>query len=205
MNAGGLSPVADRKQQVLAVLLALTALLSCYVLLLEPLIARYQGLHEAREAALLQEQKYRALIARRPELEARVAALDAADSDTAVLFSGETASIAGAALATRIRTIIEAAGGEIRSSRTRQPTEELELTRVEVNLLAQIPFAALTGVLTEIELGKPSIFLDEVSIRSAQNPRSSQASDMVDLQVNAQGYTDLKPQRKSPTPQPEKT
>lgn len=182
----------DRKQQALAVLLLITTLLSLYVLALEPLLVRYQGLREARDAALLQEQKYRALIARRPELEARVAALDADDSDTAVLFAGETASIAGAALATRIRSIIEQAGGEIRSSRTRQPTEEMDLTRVEVNLLAQIPFAALTGVLAEIELGKPFIFLDEVSIRSAQNSRGGQAADVVDLQVNAQGYTDLK-------------
>jgi general secretion pathway protein M len=194
MNATTLDSAPDRKQAALAVLLLVSALLTAYVLLMEPVILRYRALAETRDAALLQEQKYMELIARRPEIEAQIAALDSRDSDTAVLFAGATASIAGANLASRMREIVEAAGGEVRSSRTRQPSEELDLTRIEVSMLAQLPFSALTEVLGEMELGKPYIFLDDVSIRSQQGNRGGGRADTIDLQLNGRGYTDLKRQ-----------
>lgn len=189
-----LDKAPDRKHAALAVLLLLSALLTAYVLLIEPVVLRYRALAETLDATLLQEQKYMALIARRPQLEAQIEALDSKDSDTAVLFSGVTASIAGANLASRMREIVEAAGGEVRSSRTRQPNEELDLTRIEVSMLAQLPFSALTEVLGEMELGKPYIFLDDVSIRSQQGNRGGGRADTIDLQLNGRGYTDLKRQ-----------
>lgn len=184
-------PVPDRRQKVLALLLFITAVMSVYVLAVEPVWTRYRQLDDALAAANARERRYLELLSKRGEIEARVAALDAGDSDAAVLFTGATASIAAARLEGRVRSVVEALGGEIRSSRTRQAAAELDLTRLEVTISARIPFGKLTEMLRRIELGTPYVFLESVSIRSQQNPRGGNTTDRIDLQLTAQGYADV--------------
>jgi len=181
----------DAKHKALALTLAVTALATLYVLALEPVWRRYQNLSDELAAAEDRERRYLELLAGRAEIEAKVAEMDREGRDGAVLFSGNTPSIAAAGLQARIREIVEALGGEIRSSRTRNPTDELDLTRLEVTITARIPFSALTEMLGRIELGTPYVFLDNVSIRSQQNTRGDRVSDQIDLQLTAQGYADI--------------
>ena len=184
-------PVPDARQKVLAMLLFITAVLSFYVLAVEPVWTRYRQLDDALAAAEDRERRYLELLSKRTEIEAKVAALEAGDSDAAVLFTGATPSIAAARLEGRIRGVVEDLGGEIRSSRTRESAAELDLTRIEVTISARIPFGQLTQMLRRIELGTPYVFLDSVSIRSQQTPRGGSATDRIDLQLTAQGYADV--------------
>ncbi|TAN42735.1 MAG: hypothetical protein EPN25_02380 [Nitrospirae bacterium] len=121
---------------------------------------------EAVKAKLL--DKYLALIAEKPQLEKRIAALKAErQADNSKLVDGQTPSLAAAALQETIKGIISGRGGSISSERVGKPENLGKFKVISVSIDAVLPdVRALSDILYSIETRTPYLVVKEIDARS---------------------------------------
>jgi hypothetical protein len=130
---------------------------------------------ETQKAKIATYEKYAAFVAKRPELEARLAKLrEARKADESKLLSGETLSLAAAALQTTVKGILTARGGTISSERVEKPEDLGKFKVVSVSIDAVMPDArALSDALYAMETQTPSLIVKELDtrVRNFTQPR----------------------------------
>jgi general secretion pathway protein M len=164
----GLSP-GVRRLLALAILAGLAWVLAFGIVV--PLVAAFG---EAQDIEL----RLREAAARKEEADRRVATLTAelqrlkAQQATAVGFMQSTSeSLAAADLQTRLRTAVEAAQGELRSTTPQAGRDEGNYRRISIRGQIAVSIAALQKVFYDFEAGTPYLFLDNVEIRAQPLPR----------------------------------
>ncbi|MDW8478929.1 MAG: type II secretion system protein GspM [Xanthomonadales bacterium] len=159
------------RDRLLAVLLLLAALGLVYLLGVHWwFVAGHRAL--ARELADLGEQaaRFRGLIAQRPEIEARLAEVEALDAANPGFLQDPSFDQASATLITRLRQATERHAGlspqgcMVLSNQPIRSREAEVFLRVTLNVQMRCGLEAFAAVLRELEGGSPMLFVDELSI-----------------------------------------
>ncbi len=112
-------------------------------------------------------QKYTAFVARRGELEKRMAELrETIKADEPKLISGETLSLAAASLQTTVKAMITSRNGTISSERVEKPEDMGKFKIVSVSIDAVVPDPrALSDALYAMETQTPYLVVRELDAR----------------------------------------
>ncbi len=165
MNQG----LKGRKQIVLLAIpvLAILAALVFYQYVYLPVKAEIASVKEMQTAKLKSLQKYMTFIAKKPDLEKRLAQLrEERKAEDPKLLSGDTLSLAAAALENGIKTIVTGRGGTISSERVEKPDDLGKFKVVNVSLDATVPDPrALSDALYTIETQTPYLVVRELDAR----------------------------------------
>jgi hypothetical protein len=120
--------------------------------------------------------KYLALIADKPRLEGRLAALrELRKAGAGKMIEGQTPSVAAAALQNTVKGIVTARGGTISSERVEKPEEAGKFKIITVAVDAVLPdIRALSDALYTMETQTPYLVVREldVAIQNYQEPRA---------------------------------
>jgi hypothetical protein len=112
--------------------------------------------------------KYDRFIARKSELQARLAASrEARRADDTKLIDGQTATVAAANLQNTIKGILTSRGGSLTSTRIEKPEEAGVFTLVSVSIDGMVPDTrALVDALYAIETQTPYLLVTELDART---------------------------------------
>lgn len=133
------------------------------------------SLKESRAVKVKTLEKFMALIAEKPEMEKKLAALkEARKADDSKLIEGQTPSIAAAALQDTVKGILTGRGGTISSERVSKPEELGKFKIINISIDAVVPDArALSDILYSIETRTPYLVVKELDarIRNFKEPK----------------------------------
>jgi len=129
--------------------------------------------------------KYMTLIAEKPELEKKLAALkEERKADDSKLIEGQTPSLAAANLQEVVKGIVTGRGGTISSERVGKPEDMGRFRVINISIDTVLPDArALSDILYSIESRTPYLVVKELDarIRNYRDPRDL----MVKLDISA--------------------
>lgn len=108
---------------------------------------------------------YRAEIAARPALEARLAALGRREASTSGLLRGDSTALAAANMQGLVTALVHQHGGQVRSVQNFPSAPAGGLEKIVVQYDLSLPLASLQNVIYQLETGQPFLFLDHVDIR----------------------------------------
>jgi general secretion pathway protein M len=109
-------------------------------------------------------------IAREGELRKENSELAASGQDAKLLLlEGETTGIAGANLQRLMNGLVLAYGGAASSFQILPPKEDGNLMRISMSLSISVGIDGLRDIIHGLETGMPLIFIDDITIRSAQD------------------------------------
>jgi general secretion pathway protein M len=178
----------------LALALLLAALFGAYQLILLPVIAAWREAESTIEQAQTLLQRYRALAEQRVQLAERVSAQEDLAASASGYLSGPSDALAAAALQDRVKSVIEGAEGELRSTQI-LPAKALEsgvpVRRTALRIQFAVSVEGLQEVLYELETGEPYLFIDDLNIREQRVRRRRNAPDpepMLDVSIEVSGY-----------------
>ncbi|MDA8433913.1 MAG: type II secretion system protein GspM [Nitrospiraceae bacterium] len=133
------------------------------------------SLKEEQTAKTKLLEKSVALIAEKPLLEKRLAALKAEkEADRTKLIEGQTLSLSAATLQETIKGIVTGRGGSISSERVGKPEDYGNFKIITVSIDAVLPDArALSDILYSIETRTPYLVVKELDtrVRNYRDPR----------------------------------
>ncbi len=143
------------------------------------------SIKESQEIKTRTLEKYVTLIAEKPEIEKKIAALkDARKADDVKLIEGETLSLASAALQDMVKDIVTRSGGTISSQRVGKPEDLGKFKVITVSMDTILPDPrALRDILYAVETQTPYLVVKELDarIRNYKDPRDQ----VVKLDVSA--------------------
>jgi general secretion pathway protein M len=125
------------------------------------------------------------------QLQAELAALKKRQPSTGGFLQGTNESIAAAQLQDRLKTSVEGAKGEIRSTQILPSRDDGKFRRITVRAQISLSTAALQRAFYDVESSPTFLFLDNVIIRARSVPqdRNKVAQDPVlDVSFDLSGY-----------------
>lgn len=163
MMTDSLSPLT---RKIVALGLVVIAVLGALNLFILPVT----DLHAAREGEIARARRqiaaYRQVLARAPALKTRIERIKADPGRRRGLLAAANPVLAGAQLENMLKTIVQANGGTLRSTRM-QPQAGDGPERVQVTLDFTADAAALLTIIRKIETAVPWLTTDNVQIRTA--------------------------------------
>jgi general secretion pathway protein M len=183
--------------RTLALTLLVAAVAGGYLLIVVPVLDAYRDNADAIEQAEILLRRQRALAAQRPLLLARIEEEKENAEAIAGYLRGSSDALAAAQLQDRLKAVIEAAGGELRSTRI-LPAEAVEAspgtrrTALQVQMIVTIE--GLAGVLYGLEAGQPYVLIDELSVRNQRERRGEPETEpMLDVNLRLSGFVRATP------------
>ena len=163
--------------RALALVLLAAAVSGGYLLVVVPVLAAYRDTADAIEQAESLLQRQRALAAQRPLLIARIEEEKEQADAMAGYLQGPSDALAAAQLQDRLKAVVEAAGGELRSTRI-LPAEAVEASpgtrRTALQVQMVVTIDGLAEILYGLEAGQPYVLIDE--LRSATSTSAAGAA-----------------------------
>jgi general secretion pathway protein M len=185
--------------RTLAVVLLGIALLGAYRLIIAPLVIAYRDGQSRIEQAKELLQRYEALAEQRSLLADRLAEQQERAASAAGYLTGPSDALAAAELQDRVKSVVEGAGGELRSTQI-LPAEELEadldFRRTTLRVQFVVTIEGLEETLYELETGQPYLIIDDVTVRQERaRRRRNQPRDQPRLDVSLElfGYVREEP------------
>jgi len=145
------------------------------VLVALPLAAIFRAQAEDREEALAQLEAYRAEEARRPALQARLAALQEGAKSVPGLLTATSAALAQARLQSEMKELIDRNGGSLLSAQLLPPTKVKGFDAVAIQYDVTIPLSRFSGLVYAVETHVPYYFVDSADFVMPPNWRASLA------------------------------
>jgi general secretion pathway protein M len=162
-----LSPPLAR---LVAISLLLVVLFLGYAALIAPLLEAWReargAIADAQGALLRMADAPESLAARRQML----ADLQQRQRAAEGLLQGDSETLIAAQLQNRIKTLVDAAQGEVTSMQVLQTRNDGGFRKIAVRGQVLVGLPGLQKVLYELEAGVPYLFLDNVEIRVQQSP-----------------------------------
>lgn len=147
--------------------------------------AEVASIKESQEIKARTLEKYVTLIAEKPNIERKLAAMkDSRKADDVKLIEGETLSLASAALQDMVKDIVTRSGGTISSQRVGKPEDLGKFKIITVSMDTILPDPrALRDILYAVETQTPYLIVKDVDarIRNYKDPRDQ----VVKLDVSA--------------------
>jgi general secretion pathway protein M len=186
--------------RTLAIVLLGVALLGGYRLIAAPLLIAYQEGERGIEQAKTLLQRYRALAQQRPLLADRLAEQEERAATAAGYLEGPSDALAAAQLQDRVKSVVETAGGELRSTQIlpAQPLEgDLGFRRTTIRVQIVVSVEGLAAILYELETGQPYLLIDDVTVRQERVRRrrrsEPESEPMLDVNLELFGYLRVEP------------
>jgi general secretion pathway protein M len=181
--------------RVLALVLLGALLTGAYVLLIAPVVELYRETEEAIESSETLLQRHRTLAAQRSDLSARLDEEKAQAAAIAGYLKGPSDPLALAQLQDLVKSVIEAAGGELRSTQT-LPAQTVDISpgtrRATLRVQMVVAIDGLAAILYELESGQPYILIDELAVRSHRTRRrlggSPETAPLLDITLELSGF-----------------
>ncbi|NEZ04580.1 hypothetical protein G4Y73_10505 [Wenzhouxiangella sp. XN201] len=182
----------------LAIGLLLIAAVLVYLVGFHWFVMRHVGLSE--EIASLEERaaRFKAAVARQPQLEEQLRELQEDRLDSALFLSEGSFSVAAAGLTRRLRDLIDSEADDpdlcnIVSTTNRADQEPEQFEQVTVNARMSCPLPDLTRILYELERGVPLIFVDNLIINQRipadrAGTRGSRGYGRLDVRFDMYGF-----------------
>ncbi len=186
--------------RTLAVVLLGVALLGGARLVVAPLLAAWRDAAAEIEQAEFLLQRYRALAEQRGAMAERLAEQQELAASAAGYLQGPSDALAAAQLQDRVKTVVERAGGELRSTQilTATPVEiDATIRRTALRVQFVVTVAGLAETLYELETGQPYLLIDELTVRE-QRTRSRRRDEpeseaQLDVSLELSGYLQAEP------------
>jgi general secretion pathway protein M len=182
---------------MLALGLLAAALLGSYLLVVVPLLSTYQNSAAAIEQAENLLQRQQALAAQQPQLIERLEEEREQADAVAGYLQGPSDALAAAQLQDRVKAVVEASGGELRSTRI-LPAESIEASpgtrRTALRVQIIVSTEGLAEILYDLEAGQPYVLIDELSVRSQherrrrRNQSDADGDTMLDVSLELSGF-----------------
>jgi general secretion pathway protein M len=188
-----LQPGSVLSRTVAIALLAIT-LLAAYRLIIAPVLNAFRDGETQIEQAEELLQRYEALAQQRPLLNDRLAEQQERAASAAGYLQGPSDALAAAQLQDRVKSVVEAAGGELRSTQilpAEQPEADLGVRRTTLRVHFVVTVEGLEESLYELETGQPYLVIDDVTVRQerVRRRRSEQPTQpMLDVSLQLFGY-----------------
>jgi general secretion pathway protein M len=158
---------------------------------IEPLVNSYTNAKTTVERERAAISRARATGLDTAALQAELARLKQRQTTTAGLIQGSNESLAAAELQERLKSTIETAHGELRSTQILPSRTEGRYRRVTIRAQAAAKIASLEHALYDLESAPPYLFLDNVEIRARpdQSGRAGAAEDPnLEIRLDLYGY-----------------
>jgi len=186
--------------RTLAIVLLGLALLGAARLVVAPLLAAYRDAAAEIEQAEFLLQRYRALAEQRPAMAERLAEQQQLAASAAGYLQGPSDALAAAQLQDRVKTVVEGAAGELRSTQilAAQPVEiDAKIRRAALRVQFVASIEGLSRILYELESGQPYLLIDELVVRE-QRVRSRRRNEpetetLLDVSLELSGYLQSEP------------
>jgi general secretion pathway protein M len=185
--------------RALALVLLAAAVAGSYLLAVVPVLAAYRQIGEAIEQAETLLQRQRALAAQQPLLLARIEEEKEQADAMAGYLQGPSDALAAAELQDRLKAVVEAAGGELRSTRI-LPAEAVEASpgtrRAGLQVQMVVSIRGLAEILYALEAGQPYVLIDELLARNQRERRGRnhpEAEPMLDVNLQLSGFVRATP------------
>lgn len=182
--------LTPRASRLLALGILAALLLLAFFGFVSPLLDAY------RQAGAASEQYRAALEHTRNSgsdlagLRAELARLKEHQASAVGFMQGSNPSLAAADLQNRIKSSVEAARGELRSTQILPARDEGAFRRISIRGQIAVNMAALQRVFYDLESATPFLFLDNVEIRSRPARRSTSPDDdpVLEVRFDLYGY-----------------
>jgi len=173
----------------LAILLLVSA--GFYTVLVQPLIDDYRNTSDSvdRMNALL--DRYRRIGQSLPGLEVELARLKQQPGTRDGFFQGASDALVAAQLQGRLRSAVDAARGELKSTQVLPAVEEGKMRRIAVRGQMSSSLAAAQHVLYELESASPYLFIDNLDLRARPPERRAESPELdpvLDVRFDIYGY-----------------
>ena len=185
--------------RTLALVLLAAALAGGYLLVVVPVLDAYRATGEAIEQAETLLQRQWALAAQQPLLLARIDEEKEQADAIAGYLKGPSDALAAAELQDRLKAVVEAAGGELRSTRI-LPAEAVEASpgtrRAALQVEMVVSIGGLAEILYALEGGQPYVLINELVVRNQRERRGRndpEAQPILDVNLQLSGFVRATP------------
>jgi general secretion pathway protein M len=186
--------------RTLALALLALALLGGFRLVVAPLLAAFQDNASRIEQAEGLLQRYLALAEQRQAMSDRLAAQQELAASAAGYLEGPSDALAAAQLQDRVKSVVEGAGGELRSTQI-LPAVAVEgddgIRRAALRVQFAVTIAGLAETLYELESGQPYLLIDQLSVREQRARRQRrdepETEARLDISLELSGYLHAEP------------
>ena len=184
--------------RTLALILLVLVLLSGGRLVVAPLLAVFQNNASRIEQTEVLLRRYQALAEQRPAIADRLVAQQDLAASAGGYLQGPSDALAAAELQDRVKSVIEGAGGELRSTQI-LPAGTVEGIAVIRRAALRVQFDAtienLAEILYELESGEPYLLIDQLSVRDQRTRRRNEAETEAPLYISFElsGYLHAEP------------
>lgn len=156
-----------------------------------PMIGAYQDARTQLEQVRAFLRRAEAAAGKREPLKAALAKLKQSDDADGGFLKGTNDSLAAAHIQNRVKTVLDAAQGDLKSTQILPSKKDGNLTRVGVRVQMSGSIAAVQKVLYSLESGAPFLFTENLEIRTrpvvrGAGPRRDEST--VDMRFEAYGY-----------------
>jgi general secretion pathway protein M len=189
-----LQPSSVLSRTVAVVLLGI-AVLAVYQLIFAPLVIAYRDGERSIEQSKELLQRYEALAEQRSLLADRLAEQQERAASAAGYLTGPSDALAAAQLQDRVKSVVEAAGGELRSTQILPATPlegDLGFRRTTLRVHFVVTIEGLETTLYDLETGQPYLIIGDVTIRQERVRRrrrnDPEREPMLDVSLELFGY-----------------
>ncbi|MCZ6482698.1 MAG: type II secretion system protein GspM, partial [Alphaproteobacteria bacterium] len=183
-----LSPFLSRS---LAVVLLLAAIGGIWSLIVEPVMTKYRLSAESMVQSEALIGRYLRIAKVRAPLEKQLATLKRRGPSTGGYLEGASDTLAAAKLQNRVKGVVDASGGEIKSSQILPPRVDAHHRANNIRVQLSADIASLQAIFHALESENTFLFLDNVDVRRkrARRRRNKPADDgRLTVRFDVSGY-----------------
>jgi general secretion pathway protein M len=167
--------------RLVALSLLLAVMAAAYVFVIDPLVVAYAETDDAIADTRVYLQHVERLGATRPALAKQMAELDRRHRSQGYYLSGGTDALAAAALQDRLKQVIDANGGTLRSIQPLPGMDEQGFRRVTVRVQMTATTESLFRTIYMLEAGTPLVFIENIGIQNRMVRRTKIQADDSEL------------------------
>ena len=174
-----------------AALLLLLVVLFVAVVVVMPITDGFAVAEQSNEEYQAALARSRVLDLELKTITAQLAEIRQSQSSQSGFLQGANESLATAQLQNRIKSLVEAGGGELRSTQVLPVRDEGKFRRIIVRGQMATNTTAMQHIFYDIESASPYLILDNVDIRARPSSRSQESTPedaMLDVRFDIYGY-----------------
>lgn len=183
-----LPPLASR---ALALLILLAMIAIAYLGVVQPIWDKAVATRQSIEDMQAAIERYRRVAAELPARRTLLAALRQQQAVSEGFLEGPNDALIAAQLQNRVKALVEAAHGELKSTQVLPVQEEGKYRRVTIRAQAALDLPGAQQVLYGVETASPLLFLDNVALRSRSSDRRRDRvteDPTLDVRFDVYGY-----------------
>ena len=183
-------PPLARRSLALAILLLLVGIV--YAATVQPLLEDYRDTTQSIEQMSALLQRYQRVADNLAPLQAELAGVQQRQGAKDGFFTGANDTLVAAQLQGKLRTAVEAARGELKSTQVLPPEDDGKMRRITVRGQMASTLGAVQRVIYELEASSsPYLFVDNLNLRVRAAERRAEVPDqdpILDVRFDVYGY-----------------